>query len=51
MQVGAERSNNVDIGTNRWTGKVLEARDSTWIIITKDRHCLKMVCRNMGDLE
>ncbi len=46
-----EPTNNLDINTIRWLENVLNARDSTMIIISHDRHFLNQVCTHMADLD
>ncbi len=46
-----EPTNNLDINTIRWLEDVLNARDSTMIIISHDRHFLNQVCTHMADLD
>jgi len=46
-----EPTNNLDINTIRWLEKVLNARNSTMIIISHDRHFLNSVCTHMADLD
>ena len=46
-----EPTNNLDIDTIRWLEGVLDARDSTMIIISHDRHFLNSVCTHMADLD
>ncbi|CAN5357662.1 ABC-F family ATPase [soil metagenome] len=46
-----EPTNNLDINTIRWLEGVLNARNSTMIIISHDRHFLNMVCTHMADLD
>lgn len=46
-----EPTNNLDINTIRWLEGVLNARDSTMIIISHDRHFLNSVCTHMADLD
>lgn len=46
-----EPTNNLDIHTIRWLEKVLQARKSTMIIISHDRHFLNSVCTHMADLD
>jgi ATPase subunit of ABC transporter with duplicated ATPase domains len=42
---------NPDINTIRWLEDVLNARESTMIIISHDRHFLNQVCTHMADLD
>ncbi len=46
-----EPTNNLDINTIRWLEDVLNARDSTMIIISHDRHFLNQVCTHMADMD
>ncbi len=46
-----EPTNNLDINTIRWLEKVLNARNSTMVIISHDRHFLNSVCTHMADLD
>jgi ATPase subunit of ABC transporter with duplicated ATPase domains len=46
-----EPTNNLDINTIRWLESVLNARNSTMIIISHDRHFLNSVCTHMADLD
>jgi ATPase subunit of ABC transporter with duplicated ATPase domains len=46
-----EPTNNLDINTIRWLEDVLNARSSTMIIISHDRHFLNSVCTHMADLD
>ena len=46
-----EPTNNLDINTIRWLEEVLNARSSTMIIISHDRHFLSSVCTHMADLD
>ncbi|MDI6746997.1 MAG: ABC-F family ATPase [Rhodocyclaceae bacterium] len=46
-----EPTNNLDINTIRWLENVINARDSTLIIISHDRHFLNQVCTHMADLD
>lgn len=46
-----EPTNNLDINTIRWLEGVLNARNSTMIIISHDRHFLNSVCTRMADLD
>ena len=46
-----EPTNNLDINTIRWLEGVLNARQSTMIIISHDRHFLNSVCTHMADLD
>ncbi len=46
-----EPTNNLDINTIRWLETVLNARNSTMIIISHDRHFLNSVCTHMADLD
>jgi ATPase subunit of ABC transporter with duplicated ATPase domains len=46
-----EPTNNLDIHTIQWLEDVLNARNSTMIIISHDRHFLNSVCTHMTDLD
>lgn len=46
-----EPTNNLDINTIRWLEEILNARNSTMIIISHDRHFLNAVCTHMADLD
>jgi ATPase subunit of ABC transporter with duplicated ATPase domains len=46
-----EPTNNLDINTIRWLEGVLNARNSTMVIISHDRHFLNSVCTHMADLD
>ena len=46
-----EPTNNLDINTIRWLEDILNARNSTMIIISHDRHFLNSVCSDMADLD
>ena len=46
-----EPTNNLDINTIRWLEDMLNARQSTMIIISHDRHFLNSVCTHMADLD
>ncbi len=46
-----EPTNNLDIDTIRWLEGVLDARSSTMIIISHDRHFLNSICTHMADLD
>jgi ATPase subunit of ABC transporter with duplicated ATPase domains len=46
-----EPTNNLDIDTIRWLEAVLNARKSTMIIISHDRHFLNAVCTHMADID
>jgi len=46
-----EPTNNLDINTIRWLEEMLNARASTMIIISHDRHFLNRVCTHMADLD
>ncbi|ABC30600.1 ATPase components of ABC transporters with duplicated ATPase domains [Hahella chejuensis KCTC 2396] len=46
-----EPTNNLDINTIRWLEDVLNARNSTMIIISHDRHFLNSVCTHMADVD
>jgi ATPase subunit of ABC transporter with duplicated ATPase domains len=46
-----EPTNNLDIDTIRWLEGVLNARNSTMIIISHDRHFLNQVCTHMADMD
>jgi ATPase subunit of ABC transporter with duplicated ATPase domains len=43
-----EPTNNLDINTIRWLEGVLNARNSTMVIISHDRHFLNSVCTHMA---
>ncbi len=43
-----EPTNNLDIHSIRWLEDVLNARSSTMVIISHDRHFLSSVCTHMG---
>src|SRR5882724_11910700 len=44
-----EPTNNLDINTIRWLENILNARNSTMVIISHDRHFLNSVCTHMSD--
>jgi len=46
-----EPTNNLDINTIRWLEETLNARSSTMVIISHDRHFLNSVCTHMADLD
>ena len=46
-----EPTNNLDINIIRWLEDVLNARKSTMVIISHDRHFLNRVCTHMADLD
>lgn len=46
-----EPTNNLDINTIRWLEDVINARGSTMIIISHDRHFLNAVCTHMADMD
>jgi ATPase subunit of ABC transporter with duplicated ATPase domains len=46
-----EPTNNLDITTIGWLEEILNARNSTMIIISHDRHFLNSVCTHMADLD
>ena len=46
-----EPTNHLDINTIRWLEGVLNARSSTMVIISHDRHFLNSVCTHMADLD
>ncbi len=46
-----EPTNNLDINTIRWLENLLNARKSTMVIISHDRHFLNSVCTHMADLD
>jgi ATPase subunit of ABC transporter with duplicated ATPase domains len=46
-----EPTNNLDINSIRWLEDILNARSSTMIIISHDRHFLNSVCTHMADLD
>jgi len=46
-----EPTNHLDINTIRWLEGVLDARTSTMIIISHDRHFLNSACTHMADLD
>ena len=46
-----EPTNHLDINTIRWLEDVLNARNSTMVIISHDRHFLNSVCTHMADLD
>src|SRR5690606_6882620 len=46
-----EPTNHLDINTIRWLEEILNARSSTMIIISHDRHFLNSVCTHMADLD
>jgi len=46
-----EPTNHLDINAIRWLEGVLNARDSTMVIISHDRHFLNSVCTHIADLD
>jgi ATPase subunit of ABC transporter with duplicated ATPase domains len=46
-----EPTNNLDIHSIRWLEEVLNARSSTMVIISHDRHFLSAVCTHMADVD
>jgi len=46
-----EPTNNLDINSIRWLEDVLNARSSTMVIISHDRHFLSAVCTHMADVD
>ncbi|AFP85567.1 ATPase component of ABC transporters with duplicated ATPase domain [secondary endosymbiont of Heteropsylla cubana] len=46
-----EPTNNLDIHTIHWLEEELNARNSTMIIISHDRHFLNTVCTHIADLD
>ena len=46
-----EPTNHLDINTIRWLEGVLNARSSTMVVISHDRHFLNSVCTHMADLD
>jgi ATPase subunit of ABC transporter with duplicated ATPase domains len=46
-----EPTNNLDIPSIRWLEDVLNARSSTMVIISHDRHFLSSVCTHMADVD
>ena len=46
-----EPTNHLDINTIRWLEGLLNARNSTMVIISHDRHFLNSVCTHMVDLD
>ncbi|MHB8167757.1 MAG: ATP-binding cassette domain-containing protein, partial [Sulfuricella sp.] len=46
-----EPTNNLDINTIRWLEDMIDARASTMVIISHDRHFLNSVCTHMADLD
>lgn len=46
-----EPTNHLDINTIRWLEGVLNARDSTMVVISHDRHFLNSICTHMADLD
>ena len=46
-----EPTNNLDINTIRWLEDMINARSSTMVIISHDRHFLNSVCTHMADLD
>jgi ATPase subunit of ABC transporter with duplicated ATPase domains len=46
-----EPTNNLDIHSIHWLEEILNARNSTMIIISHDRHFLNSVCTHMADMD
>ena len=46
-----EPTNNLDIHSIHWLEDILNARNSTMIIISHDRHFLNAVCSHMADMD
>ena len=46
-----EPTNNLDINSIRWLEDVLNARQSTMVIISHDQHFLSSVCTHMADVD
>jgi ATPase subunit of ABC transporter with duplicated ATPase domains len=46
-----EPTNNLDIHSIRWLEDILNARASTMVIISHDRHFLSSVCTHMADVD
>ena len=46
-----EPTNNLDINAIRWLECVLNAQESTMVIISHDRHFLNAVCTHMADID
>ena len=46
-----EPTNNLDINSIRWLEGILNARSSTMIIISHDRHFLNSVCTHIADID
>ncbi len=46
-----EPTTNLDINSIRWLEDVINARNSTMIIISHDRHFLNQVCTHMADID
>ncbi len=46
-----EPTNNLDINAIRWLEGIINARESTMIIISHDRHFLNSVCTHMADVD
>ncbi|MGH8748237.1 MAG: ABC-F family ATPase [Burkholderiales bacterium] len=46
-----EPTNNLDLHSIRWLEDVLNARSSTMVIISHDRHFLSSVCTHMADVD
>ncbi len=46
-----EPTNNLDIHTISWLEDMLNARSSTMVIISHDRHFLNAVCTHMADID
>jgi ATPase subunit of ABC transporter with duplicated ATPase domains len=46
-----EPTNNLDINTIRWLENTINARESTMVIISHDRHFLNSVCTHIADMD
>jgi len=46
-----EPTNNLDINTIRWLENAINARESTMVIISHDRHFLNSVCTHIADMD
>src|SRR4051812_49328911 len=46
-----EPTNNLDLPSIRWLEDILNARSSTMVIISHDRHFLSSVCTHMADVD
>ena len=46
-----EPTNNLDINSIRWLEGVLNARKSTMVVISHDRHFLNEICTHMADID